>query len=836
MLTISTPNASSDFEPLADLFTGHGVTDVGRDLIRSVRAAAPARAVQGRGGNVTGRYPSRKMGRTIQYESRTVEFAFVIQSETDATVIEYYDQPCQLPLEYCSRNGRRVVVNHTPDFLVLGTEFAGFVECKPEAKLQKLAANAPHRYVQGAESAWRCPPGEVAAERYGLGYRVWTPAGVSSAFIDNTRFLLAEWGQSDRTFPDTDLQRVLACTRTKPGIQLEELVHEVGDSDLVYWCIFRRHVHVDLAAHYLCQPDRVRVFVDSAAAASWSAAVDSVGDPQESASDMLAQAVLAKYPPQALSVALERYRVIRHAIEVGLPRRSFTGPGSHSARRWLSDFRRAQREGGVGLVGLCPKDHLRGNFKPRFPPETHAAVEKVVAEQYENKRNVTARAAHAVAVTRCAAQGIPCFSYDTFLKYLKRRDADRLVASRKGRKAAAAAAPAFGPRDPAIHGQGPLDVVHIDHTLLDVFVRVGPDTDAAPDRLWLTVATCAWSRCIVGYDLSFDAPAIGGLFTTMRDIFDRHKRMPNRVVVDRGAEFGSVAFEQLCAACLIEKVDRPPSRPKFGATVERLFDTVNTQLVHFLSGNTQLLKNPREMSRDVDPRRDVIWRLPELDDALRRFLFEVYPRQPHKGLDGMTPHARFQQGVATVGSGRPLVESPDLRFLLWPPSRRGEATVDSRTGIVVDCIHYWHADMRSEALRKTKVQVRVDPHDIAHVVAFINGRWVLCRAECAAELAGRSRRELRLASMELRRRRLGAANAKRQAIRAHQLAAMLSELAQTEEGLRQACREEERRAALEKRGLHLVSSSVSGSEDHPDSVESGSQSLDFDQIGRGTPL
>ena len=648
------------------------------------------------------------------------------------------------------------------------------------------------------------------------------------------RFLEAEWGRSKRTFPEADLQRVVEYTAKKPGIQLEELVNEVGDPDLVHWCIFHAYVHVDLSAHFLSQPDRVRVFVDATAAAAWFAAISSVPETQESASDTLAQAVLAKYPPEALSVALERYRIIRPAIEDELPLRTFNGPGGHTRRRWLSAYRQAQREGGVGLVGLCPKAHRRGNFNPRFPAATYEVLEEVAAEHYDSPRNVTATVAHAVALRRCADHGLPCLSYSGFLHFLKRRDPATVVAGRKGRKAAAAAAPAFGPRDPSVQGQGPLDVVHLDHTLLDVFVRVGPEPDAETTRLWLTVAICAWSRCVVGYDLSFDAPAVAGLFTTLRDLFDRHKRMPNRIVVDRGPEFGSRAFDQLCAACSIDKLDRPPGRPKFGAPVERFFLTVNTQFAHVLSGNTQLLKDPRQMSRDVDPRRDAVWRLQELDDAIRNFLFEVYPRQPHMGLDGMTPHARFEHGVATVGSGRSLPDTSDMRFLFWPPSRRDTATVDSRTGIVVDCIRYWHADMRSEALRGQKVPVRVDPYDLAHVVAFLDGRWVLCRAECAADLGGRSRRELRLASLELRRRRRGAA--KRKAIRVKHLAPMLAELAAIEEGLRQSRRDAERRDVLEKRGLSLVGDSGTVPEDHPGAGEGGWDSLDLDDIGSGTRL
>ena len=820
---------------LETLLAAHSVPPSGRELIRSVRAGTPVRAVSGRAGNVVGRYPSRKMGRIIQYESRTVEFAFVILCEIDTAVREYFDQPWSLPLEYSSKRGRRVRVGHTPDFLVVGVDFAGFVECKPADRLPKLAAEAPSRYVADGDAGWRCPPGEAAAARYGLGYRVWTPAGVSPALIDNARFLEAEWGSSSRAFPEDDVERVIERVRAKPGVLLEELVPDVGDPDLVYWCIFHRRVHVDLAAHFLSQPDRVRIFIDASAAAAWSAAVASLADTHVSASDVLARATLANYPLEALAAALERYRIIRPAIEARSPVRSFMGPGCHSRRRWLLAYWKAQREGGVGLVGLCPKVHLRGNFKPRFDSDVYVILEEVARDEYEHQRNVTAKAAHAIAVDRCAESGVSCMSYSAFVKFLKNRDQTRAVARRQGQKAAAAAAPAFGPRDPAVRGQGPMDIVHIDHTLLDVLVRVGPGSDAVNERLWLTLVHCAWSRCVVGYDLAFDAPAVAGLCTALRDTFDRQGRMPNRIVVDRGPEFGSIAFDELCAACSIDKVQRPPGRPKFGSLIERMFGTTNQQFVHNLRGNTQLLKEPRKMSREVAPERDAIWRLPELDTALQHFLFDVYPKMPHDGLEGMMPRAQFELGVATVGSGRPLAPSPDIRFLLWPPAPRGTATVDPRTGIVVTNIHYWHADMRSAALRGKKVRVRVDPHDLAHVVAFLQGRWVLCAAECRADFAGRSRRELRLASMELRRRRRGAA--KRQAVRARELGALLRELAKTEEGLLQARREDDRRAVLQKRGLHLVPDSPSTPpEDHPGSDDSLWSSLDLDAYGSGKPL
>lgn len=130
-----------------------------------------------------------------------------------------------------------------------------------------------------------------------------------------------------------------------------------------------------------------------------------------------------------------------------------TGPGAYSRRRWLVAYRQAQREGGVGFVGLFPKDHLRGNRKPPLVPESYEVIEQVIAEEYETPRNITAKAAHALASRRCADRGLRCLSYAGFLDFLKARDQTTAVARRKGGKAAAAAVPAFGPADPAVREQ-----------------------------------------------------------------------------------------------------------------------------------------------------------------------------------------------------------------------------------------------------------------------------------------------------------------------------------------------------------------------------------------------
>src|SRR5262245_53995949 len=103
-----------------------GISPPARSLIDRIRSSGPARRVRAGRSNVCGRYPSRKMGVTIQFESHRVELAAIYEMEHDGSVLEYYDQPPPLKLHYESAHGRRLGVLHTPDFFVIRTTKAGW--------------------------------------------------------------------------------------------------------------------------------------------------------------------------------------------------------------------------------------------------------------------------------------------------------------------------------------------------------------------------------------------------------------------------------------------------------------------------------------------------------------------------------------------------------------------------------------------------------------------------------------------------------------------------------------------------------------------------------------
>lgn len=64
-----------------------GLPEPTRALIRRVRSSEPSRHVGSWRGNVSGRYPSKKMGVTIQFESHRVELAAIYEMEHDREVL-----------------------------------------------------------------------------------------------------------------------------------------------------------------------------------------------------------------------------------------------------------------------------------------------------------------------------------------------------------------------------------------------------------------------------------------------------------------------------------------------------------------------------------------------------------------------------------------------------------------------------------------------------------------------------------------------------------------------------------------------------------------------------
>src|SRR5216683_1192462 len=216
--------------------------------IQRIRSSQPVRKVQSHASNVSGRYPSVKMGVSVQFESQHVELWAIYAMERDDNVLEYYDQLTRIQLHYHARSGRKTSPRHTPDFLVIRRDGAGFEEWKSADALDKLAVRMPERYQRETSGGWRCPPGEAAAQALGLSYRVRTSNEYHAFYIQNLKFLQDFWTHPLRLEAQAQAQ-VLEALRVYPGVSVAALLdaHPELAVDVIWAMLTSQHIFTDLA-------------------------------------------------------------------------------------------------------------------------------------------------------------------------------------------------------------------------------------------------------------------------------------------------------------------------------------------------------------------------------------------------------------------------------------------------------------------------------------------------------------------------------------------------------------------------------------------------------------
>src|SRR5258708_3019817 len=216
-----------------------------RKIIEFIRSSEPVRSLQSRVGSWPGGYASVKINRTVQFESRSPEFAAIVSYEYDDKVLEYYDQPSKIEMRYVAKSGRPVVFWHTPDFFVLRVDGAAWEEWKPEEKLIELAESMPNRYQRDEQGHWRCPPGEEYAARYGLTYTVRSSSELNPIYVRNLNFLEDYLRDPDLRVDEAALKVILELFAEEPVMTLKALLEHI-EAQHLYSALLLKHLYLDL--------------------------------------------------------------------------------------------------------------------------------------------------------------------------------------------------------------------------------------------------------------------------------------------------------------------------------------------------------------------------------------------------------------------------------------------------------------------------------------------------------------------------------------------------------------------------------------------------------------
>lgn len=481
-----------------------------------------------------------------------------------------------------------------------------------------------------------------------------------------------------------------------------------------------------------------------------------------------------------------------------LERRRVDGgvPSPRTLRTWVARWRAAEATYQCGYIGLLPHTAQRGNRLPRTPQAIYDFLDTFIAEHFETPTQPPARAVYRAYHRACQERGLPGLSERTFYRRLIQRRGTLQTTKRYGTRAAYAATPWYWTLTPTTppHGDRPWEIVHLDHTQLDL--ELVSQWGTGLGRPWLTMAIDAYSRRIVGVYLSFDPPAYRSCLMVLRACVRRYQRFPQSLVVDGGPEFRSVYFESLLARYYCTKKTRPSAQPRFGSVIERLFGTTNTAFIHTLRGNTQATVVPRTLTPAVDPQRLAVWPLPDLYHCLCTWAYTVYDTQVHTAL-GHSPQDAYQLGLERYGlrAHRRVLYDETFVMATQPSPRRPTARVVPGKGVKIHYLYYWHEALRHPDVERTQVPVRYDPFDIGTAYAYCRGQWVRCLSQYYHVLHGHSAKELELATTVLRQ------HARRShhtaAITALRVAEFLADVQAHEQVLLQRLRDLESRAVLE---------------------------------------
>lgn len=786
------------------------------DLIAGIRSSPPSRRVQGRTKNVSGVYPSRKMGVTIQFESHTVELWAIYQMEHDGNVKEFYDQPPPFKIQYKNNKGRNIGHYHTPDFFVLRKKSACWEEWKTVKELEKLSQKYPGRYQKTTSNEWRCPPGEAHAAKFGLKYRVRTDAELNPVFTQNLMFLEDYLGFKSNLAPSTTSQ-IIKLVTDNPGLTIKALLSELelDSANDVYILIATEQLYVDLSTVHLYEHWRTRLWIDQSThdaynnadsdnintktvsiypttllpntvliwdRARWTLVnygetkttlLPESGFPIELPSEFFLQLldsgtiqvhdgsvnttinetvrkIWDAASPANLKEANRKFNIVQAYFQKNTDIYKNIKP--RTLRRWVQLFREGELEYGCGYVGLLPRTASQGNRKPKAPLESSELLDKFITEHFETPRQATAASVYRAYVRACSTLNLQPLSNCTFYQRLKKRPRHEQTLKRKGAKAAYTTETFVWEltNNTRPHGNRPFEIVHIDHTELDIELR-SQATGKLLGRPWLTLLTDAYSRRILAVYLTFDAPSYRSCMMGLRILVQRFSRFPSTLVVDGGKEFHSIYFDTLLARYHCTKKVRPAGKPRFGSVIERLFGTTNTELIFNLLGNTQASKEPRQLTKTVNPKNLAVWNLGDLYTHLTQWAYSIYDKNFHSALN-TEPYEVYTEGIQRAGERlhKSLIYNEDFIMATRPTNTKGKARIQPGQGIKINYIYYWSDSFRNPTFEKTDVPIRYDPFDMGIAYAYMEGRWVRCISQYYSTFVGHTEKEVLLAASEIR--------------------------------------------------------------------------------------
>ncbi|WP_025689624.1 Mu transposase C-terminal domain-containing protein [Paenibacillus zanthoxyli] len=313
---------------------------------------------------------------------------------------------------------------------------------------------------------------------------------------------------------------------------------------------------------------------------------------------------------------------------------------------------------------ICDPKHPETILDVLYVRKTEEQIQilkEVIENHYLTKYRISISNIEEIINRKCLQNGVERISYTTIRNIISRVD-DKAKATyrslRDAKKIYDEVARGYANRD----ALGPLDIIQIDHTRLDIMVI--DELTGVVERPWITLGIDVFSRMPWCLYISFEPPSMDivrkaiqhGVFVkNNKDTYDTENDweafgIPNIIYVDNGLDFKGTDIKRLVNETLHSEImHRPVKVPHYGAVIERLFQTINSKLIHQLLGTTK--SNP-VMRGEIDSEDEACLTLNQIRKIMNLYLTDIYPYEEHKGLshtETPAPVLRYRAGIQEDG-------------------------------------------------------------------------------------------------------------------------------------------------------------------------------------------
>lgn len=695
--------------------------------LENIRASPPVRnGGEGALHNVTCRFASRKMGHTIQAESRTCELAFVLESELDADVLEIWDQPIVLSLRRTLPNGRLHVSSHVPDFLVLRGDAVHFWQCKPRSTLEKLLENEPRDWRRIGDVI-SFLPADTACSTLGLSHKVYAASDMQGVYLANLEVLNACKNITPPRTASSCLQRLKQKLIERPMSVAEAIrvCQGVNPGVVGYW-LATKQLYACLRAQSFTELDTFQLYACQEDVLAREPTLLGLRDARLGRDDARVLSPLLTASPSELANALAIFEKFKETMRGERPLK-------RNERRYRDGIQAALDCGESPIIACLPKFAMRGNRLPRLAPGQLAAMETGIKDYFMSglERQVTGLLGR--VDVECTKHGVEKISLSSLYKRCNVIPTEKLAMARQGVRGYHAARPPVDPRDSTIRSGVAGVVVHIDSTAYDARGWEASALGEYFPQPWIYVAFDELGQRVLGRWVGFGKSDRYALAMCIRDLEARVGFLPSFIISDRGSEYHSTFWQMLAARYLTSLLSRPAGAPRFGGLQENGLKMLNTRVAHRIAGSTLNDQKGRSADGSTKSRATARCAFELLVAGIDDYLFDNYDQAGHGAAPG-TPHDLWEESrrqfpeIGTVVTDRAEFEILTSVPVLAEAFKRNK-------GIRVGYRTYTSDEVQERALVEKALEYRLNPGNPSQLFVQFERGWEVAYSNDCKTLA-----------------------------------------------------------------------------------------------------